>query len=365
MQIFIWQHKPSMHQLALIKALKKEVSVTWIVEEKELSLERKKMGWETNLEPDFYLNDFTESVLFSNTINNGKVFHLFNGSRSSKKLRQIYLVLLKKEAKVFVQSEASNYFGLKGLLRILRGKWEANWERKKVAGVFAIGSLGEKYFTMIGYRKNQIKPFGYFIDLPTNNLVQEESQNFDSPFQILFVGRLIKTKGVHVLLDVLKTINGNWRLTIIGNGPLETQFKELVINNEHLEKRVSFLDFMSHPNILNIMKSSDLLVLPSVKKEGWGVVVNEALMQGVPVIVSNKCGSTVLLKNPIRGSVVKAGSHSELKKALIRNMDKGKPSIIEKENIQKWAQNSISGDVAADYLISVISGQKQAAPWRN
>ena len=103
-------------------------------------------------------------------------------------------------------------------------------------------------------------------------------------------------------------------------------------------------------------------MLPSVNKDGWGAVVSEALMQGTPVISSDKCGSSVLIKNSERGAVVRAGSVKQLHDAIIKQINKGKVTITQKQKIIQWSA-CISGDVAAQYMLDSINNKKPKAPW--
>ena len=59
----------------------------------------------------------------------------------------------------------------------------------------------------------------------------------------------------------------------------------------------------------------DLLVLPS-RYDGWGVVVNEALMCGVPVVVSSACGAKELIKDGVNGYIFESGNLQSLRMCL-------------------------------------------------
>jgi glycosyltransferase involved in cell wall biosynthesis len=365
-RIIIWQHRPSPHQEALIRSLKIKCNVIWILEETDISSNRKKMGWQNStLTPDHIVVSLKDALKFLEKNNLIGCHNLFNGTRSSQLLRSIYIHHLKQGESVFVQSEAYSYFGIKGWFRLIRGYSEALWEKKQVSGVFAIGSLGIKYYRLIGYQKTKIIPFGYFIDKPVG-IIRKSTTILDySSVNLIFVGRLVKTKGVDLMLKALSNIDANWKLNIIGNGPMKNIISKQINSDPCLKEKVVVYDFMGHDKVVEYIKNSDLLILPSIKKDGWGVVSNEALMQGVPVIASDKCGSSVLFNNSIRGDVVKAGSVFQLERALRERIKAGKLDHETKKIIRSWAIASISGEVAASYLIDRIKGRQIEAPWLN
>ncbi|MDP3066627.1 MAG: glycosyltransferase family 4 protein [Methanobacteriaceae archaeon] len=104
---------------------------------------------------------------------------------------------------------------------------------------------------------------------------------------ILFAGRLIKEKRVKLLIEsLIKTKEDipNIKCLIVGEGPEKEHLVQLT-QKLGLEKNVEFLGFMkNHPDLMSLMKSSRVLVLPS-KREGFGMVVVEANASGIPAIV--------------------------------------------------------------------------------
>jgi glycosyltransferase involved in cell wall biosynthesis len=126
-------------------------------------------------------------------------------------------------------------------------------------------------------------------------------------FQILFAGRLEPEKGVGVLLDA----HTSGTLVLVGDGPLETRD---AIPTGRLERE----------DLRNLYAGSDVVVVPSVPtrdfREPWGLVVNEAFHQGVPVIATDAVGAAAggLVQHERTGLVVPAGDVGALRAALIR-----------------------------------------------
>jgi glycosyltransferase involved in cell wall biosynthesis len=108
-------------------------------------------------------------------------------------------------------------------------------------------------------------------------------------YLLLYVGRLAVEKGVDVLIEAVRGISKvrpDIGLLIVGEGPerkwLEKQAKNL--------SQVFFLGFHDWNLLPRFYAAADLLVLPS-KHEQWGLVVNEAMASGLPVIATRKVGA--------------------------------------------------------------------------
>lgn len=122
------------------------------------------------------------------------------------------------------------------------------------------------------------------VDVENIMTVRPNKQKSD----IIFVGRLLENKNVHLLIDAVSHVRrtkSDVRCIIVGNGPerakLETQVARL-----KLENNVTFFNFIpDHNELYSLMKSSKMLVQPSIR-EGFGLVVVEANACGIPVITT-------------------------------------------------------------------------------
>jgi glycosyltransferase involved in cell wall biosynthesis len=104
--------------------------------------------------------------------------------------------------------------------------------------------------------------------------------------QLLFVGRFTANKGVSDLVAGMGIISREMpdaRLALVGFGPEEETIRK-VVTEVGLESRIEFLGRLSRAEIPECMASADLLVLPSIKVEGLGVVLLEALASGTAVV---------------------------------------------------------------------------------
>jgi glycosyltransferase involved in cell wall biosynthesis len=358
MKVIVWQLKPSMHQLALVKALQKKCDVIWIMQFRDLSPERKEMGWSKGKEkPDFYLETAVQMRNFIDT-QNAQNLHLFGGFNASKELNIALKYCVQLELNVFVQSEAYRYGDLFSNLKSLKFIIDYQiYYKNKIKGVFAIGSLGVDFFTSrVGFPPEKVFPFGYFIDPQTPTI----SDFVETTVKIIFVGQLIKRKGVEILFKCLDDLKGDWELNIVGNGPLK---KGLERRAKEIKKgRINFLGVLPNREAQEFISNSDILILPSLW-DGWGAVVNEALMVGTPVILSDKCGSNILIRDFSKGIVVRAGSIESLTKAITKRIAAGKVSSSQRNKLSEWAQSNINGEIAASYVIDCMNQENTKIPW--
>ncbi len=138
----------------------------------------------------------------------------------------------------------------------------------------------------------------------------------------LGVGRLIKKKNwVDVLLAYAK-IRQSARtdipaLVLIGDGP-EKENLIKIINNEPIEG-VIFVPYVSQETLCKYYTLAAALILASSYGETWGLVVNEAMACGLPVIVSRQCGcAATLVHEGINGYAFDSGNRQELVQKLTR-----------------------------------------------
>src|ERR1700743_1760698 len=135
-----------------------------------------------------------------------------------------------------------------------------------------------------------------------NALFKRENKNGFDHRRIVCTARLVPIKNIDNLLRAWQPIekaNTGYRLSIIGNGPESNSLKKLsaLLNL----KDVGFLGAIDNKDIPPYFYNSDAFILPSLS-ETWGLVVNEAMAAGLPVLLSTKVNAAhTLLKENING----------------------------------------------------------------
>jgi glycosyltransferase involved in cell wall biosynthesis len=110
-----------------------------------------------------------------------------------------------------------------------------------------------------------------------------------APFTIGYVGRLVEEKGLWLLLEAVSGLEGDWRLTLFGHGPLAVPLRRRAAEMG-LQERVVLRDPVPSIQVPDELRRLDVLVLPSLTRPNWkeqfGRVLVEAMACCVPVIGS-------------------------------------------------------------------------------
>ena len=155
--------------------------------------------------------------------------------------------------------------------------------------IISVSNATKDDLEKIGVNKDKIETIPNGISLDEIIKIGPSQSKQD----ILFVGRLIKEKNANKLIEavgLIKKKNPEIYCTIVGEGPEKENLVKLV-KDLNLEKNIQFIGFMQdHNGVISLMRSSKLFVLPSTR-EGFGIVVLEAMTAGLPVIGVNSKNS--------------------------------------------------------------------------
>ncbi|MDX8412423.1 MAG: glycosyltransferase family 4 protein [Mariprofundaceae bacterium] len=132
---------------------------------------------------------------------------------------------------------------------------------------------------------------------------------------LIFVGQLIRGKGVDLLLDAMVNIKTRARLIIIGSGRQEHEYREQV-KQLGLDERVSFTGKLSPAEINAYFQRAACLVFPSRTSETFGLVGPEAMRFGTPAIATTVGGITEWLDHGHTGIGVPSGDSGALANAI-------------------------------------------------
>lgn len=231
--------------------------------------------------------------------------------------------------------------------------------------LLAMGDNGVRWYRQCGWPQSKVFPYAYFVEAPTKSSLHKQPKN-DDTFEIIYVGQLIHRKGIDRLLHALAELGSpSWTLSLVGSGPMETTYRDLA-RTLGVDNRVCFLGARPNAEVLDLVSTSDLMVLPS-RFDGWGAVVNEALMQGTPVVSSDACGASSLLKETWRGGVFPSDDLASLTRLLRDWIERGKKTEQSAETIREWSER-ITGKRAATYLLSILDhvfsgAERPLPPW--
>jgi len=197
-------------------------------------------------------------------------------------------------------------------------------------------------------KKNiKIIPLG-FNPVPINQISREELGLKREDFYIISIGRIVERKGFIYLIKALQYLPEKIKLIIIGDGPQKKVLEE-TIDKLKLKDRVIFKGRVSEDIKFALLKNSDLYVLSSIH-EGYGIVLQEAMYAGLPIVSTNIGGQTDFLKDgqnallvPIKDYLAIADSVKKIyeDKELAIKMRKNNQEEIKKYYIEKIAEEYI------------------------
>lgn len=192
-------------------------------------------------------------------------------------------------------------------------------------------STGEnttKYLLNYGARKKDICKYK-FTSLTNKDILEkiinpEKKQQLKKELGIneekiiLSVGRFIHSKGFDILIKSCQKIDKSVGVYIIG-GIATDEYKQLT-NKLKLEN-IHFLEFKSKDILKKYYKASDLFVLPT-RSDVWGLVINEAMACGLPIITTNKCVAGLeLIENGKQGYIIPVENEKVLSEKINKILD--------------------------------------------
>jgi len=292
-------------------------------------------------------------------------FHFFSGLISSRWLRTVYRRCLNLVSFLGIITEARNSYGFQGLLRRAHSLWiEREW-RGNVDLAFAMGGEGVRWLGSVGYSPLTTFPFGYVVETPTSNKPPSSSRR---NVHFAFVGKLEQRKFTELLVKAfLRSEFENCALTIVGDGPERVTLERLVTGSDW-RRNVAFRGALPNAEVRQVLADSDCLVLPS-KYDGWGAVVNEAMLAGTRVIVSDRCGAADVVESGYNGFIFKSGDIGSLVSAMTRIRDMGPIDPVSRQDLIRAAA-VLSPASLVEYFLNVVEyaesgyrGERPKPPW--
>ncbi|MEM2108646.1 MAG: glycosyltransferase family 4 protein, partial [Candidatus Bathyarchaeia archaeon] len=139
-----------------------------------------------------------------------------------------------------------------------------------------------------GIEKENLREFRAKFALPEEKIV-------------LYVGRLVYEKGIHVLINAVPKIldKVNAKFLIVGNGYMKDQLLNIA-RSMRLEHKILFLGFVDEATLMKLQKCADVSVVPSLF-EPFGIVALEAMAAKSPVVVSDTGGLTEIVEHDVTG----------------------------------------------------------------
>ncbi len=195
---------------------------------------------------------------------------------------------------------------------------------KNAAGYFASGEYAKKYFMHFGAKEDKIF-LHPFTSLHENEILERpltvESKetirkelNIKNRKTVISIGQFIPRKGFDTLLNAWGDLDNECQLLIIGGGNEKALYEKMI--KEYGYSNVFLLDYMPKDKLFRFYKAADVFAL-ATREDIWGLVVNEALANGIPVVTTDQClGGVELIRNGENGYIVPVNEVKELHRKI-------------------------------------------------
>jgi len=217
---------------------------------------------------------------------------------------------------LIVEDTTHAHRGLSWFHRTIR-----SWAYRRADHWFSLSSDALSYLAEIGVTKD-IMHTSWSLDMASfgrGELGKTESNGERKVRKrtVLFVGRLITSKGILLLLEAWaalpKEARSNTRLVLLGDGPLREEAKKYCIR--HKLNDVDFHGNVPYEEVMRMLGTADLFVLPTLQ-DIYSLAVLEAMASGCPVVITPFAGSRELVEHGVNGWVVDPTMKDELAKTL-------------------------------------------------
>lgn len=168
----------------------------------------------------------------------------------------------------------------------------------------------------------------YGIDTSNYRLTDSENHIESDPLTLVFIGRLIYSKGLQDLISARSKIKKTTRLLIIGDGPYRSHL-ELQTKND---LNIIFLGEKRFEEIPSFLSQTDIFINPSYS-EGFGYTVLEAAAAGCAIIATDVGGTNVIIEDNINGFLIEPGNIDQMKNKL--------EFLLDNPNIRRQFRNGI------------------------
>lgn len=228
--------------------------------------------------------------------------------------------------KVFMRGETHELLTRTGLKATLRNAFLRRLYRS-CAAFLAIGTANKQHYMAFGVPEEKISIVPYAVDnarfMAQSAMSPQERQAIraqwgvgDKTPVVLYASKLQQRKhpdSVVLAAQSLEADGADLAVVIAGSGDLEEKLRTMLKEGPRRSRMLGFINQSELPRVLG---AADVFLLPS-EEEPWGLIVNEAMCAGLPVIVGDKLGSARDLVRPgENGALVPAGDARAIAAAL-------------------------------------------------
>lgn len=350
MNLLYFTNIPSPYRVEFFNQINKkcETTVLFNYDKKEKYRNNK---WYENNNYDFKCINLSKFGLFqlNKILNETKYENVIIGTYASLNAALLIFLLKIKKIKFFINADG----GIVPEKETIISKFLKKFFITKADFYLSSGNETNKYLTYYGADKSKIylypfsslkqedilkKPISYEEKL---KIRKKKGYNYKKIF--ISVGSFIYRKGYDIFLDAIKDFeNDDVCFIIVGGGEEKTKYLNYI--NENKIKNLYLIDFCSKEEIFEFYKMSDVFFFPS-REDIWGLVINEAMACGLPIISSNKVVASKELLN--QDCLYDCYNQKELLNKINRYVEKNDKDLYLEglENLEKIQNYSIENIV--------------------
>lgn len=229
-------------------------------------------------------------------------------------------------------------------------------KRSTISGAdyyLSTSEMHDKYYLQYGAKNDRIVRYPFSSvsekDILASPVTIEEKKvlkkklNIREERIVLAVGQFIQRKGFDILIKSSKSVSENTGIYIIGGEP-EHEYKSLLEKTEC--KNIYFIGFKKPTELSDYYRAADIFVLPT-REDIWGLVINEAMSFGLPVITTERCLAGVeMIENDKNGLIVPVDDPEKLSIAMNGLLtDSARMEFMSLNNLEKTHKYTIESMV--------------------
>ena len=205
-------------------------------------------------------------------------------------------------------------------------------------------------FHLVHAYPNKMLKWGYFPETKHYDKEKLVTKHREGNVSLLWAGRFIDWKHPELpilLAEYLKEKGYAFHLSMVGGGEMEDEIRRM-IEEKKLEKEMTLCGYLKPYQVREKMEDTEVYLLTSDYKEGWGAVLNEAMNSGCAVLASHAVGAVpYLLEHEKNGMVFQSGN--------VKDMC-GKAELL----LKSAAKRKELGDAAYETIVQEWNAEKAA-----
>jgi glycosyltransferase involved in cell wall biosynthesis len=225
---------------------------------------------------------------------------------------------------------------------------------KLIDSAFVGGVNQSDYLIKLGFKKERIFLGCDVVDndffFQSNKADNKKIVSQLPKFFFMTSCRFVEKKNLFFLIKVFEKFQRkikDWSLVLVGDGPLKEDLIRFS-NQLNISEKVVFTGYQEYESISSIYNSASCFVLPSITEQ-WGLVVNEALASGIPVLCSKRAGCAPnLIENNGVGYTFDPFSENDLETKMYQIVEDLKSSNFKSKTysiISQWGKDKYSNNI--------------------